>query len=209
MHKVKSIGVDLLLLFIIAAPAFIRILSNQYFSMHDDQHIARLFLLDQGIKQGYVYPRWVDGLGFGFGYPLFNFYPPFIYYVGELFHRLGFTLLWSIKLLIIGGFYLGILGMFVWMKRYIGRLGGYVSATLYTFFFYHAVLVYVRGAFAEFIALAILPFIFLTFDKLFEKTNTISAAFFGITLTLLVLTQPLVAIPAVFFFFFFFCILFF
>ncbi len=204
MQKVKPVFIDLLLLFIITAPAFIRILNNQFFTVHDDQHIVRLFLLDQGIKQGYAYPRWVDYLGFGFGYPLFNFYPPLIYYAADFFHWLGFSLIWSIKLLIIFGFYIGTIGIFILARKFIGRLGGYISSTLYTFFFYHAVLVYVRGALAEFIALSILPFVFLTFNSLFNKSNWTNSIFFGLSLALLILTQPLIAIPAVFFLFFFF-----
>src|SRR3989344_5159449 len=117
MHKLKPIIIDLVLLLIITVPAFIRILNNQFFSMHDDQHIVRLFLLDQGLKQGYLYPRWVDGLGFGFGYPLFNFYPPLIYYVAELFHLVGFSLTWSVKLTFIFGFYLGAIGIYLLVKK--------------------------------------------------------------------------------------------
>src|SRR3989338_8869606 len=131
MHRAKSIIIDLTLLFIITVPAFIRILNNQYFSIHDDQQIARLFLLDQGLKQGYLYPRWVDGLGFGFGYPLYNFYPPLIYFVGELFHLFGFSLIWSIKLVFIFGFYLGALGIYLFVKKLTNRLSALLSATLY------------------------------------------------------------------------------
>ena len=62
------------------------LLNSGYFSMHDNQHLARLFELDKAIRAGQFPVRWVAGLGFGYGYPLFNFYPPFIYYLGELFH---------------------------------------------------------------------------------------------------------------------------
>lgn len=195
MHKAKSIIIDLLLLFIITVPAFFRILNSQYFSMHDDQHIVRLFLLDQGLKQGYLYPRWVDGLGFGFGYPLYNFYPPLIYYVAELFHLVSFSLIWSVKLTFILGFYLGAFGIYLLVKKLTNRLSGFLSATLYTYFFYHAVLIYVRGALAEFISLAILPFVFLTLHNLQEKLNLKRAVLFGITLALLILIHPLIALP--------------
>lgn len=204
MGKVKSACIDLLLLLIITAPAFIRLLNNQYFSMHDDQHIVRLYLLDQGIKQGYLYPRWVDGLGFGFGYPLFNFYPPFIYYVAELFHLVGFSFIWSIKLMIIFCFYVGSLGVFLYVRKFADRYSGFLAATLYTYFFYHAVLVYVRGAFAELASLAILPFVFLAFLNLSGKINKYNLFFFAISLFLLVLAHPLIAVPAVIFLFFFF-----
>lgn len=203
MHKAKSIIIDLLLLFIITVPAFFRILNSQYFSMHDDQHIVRLFLLDQGLKQGYLYPRWVDGLGFGFGYPLYNFYPPLIYYVAELFHLVGFSLIWSVKLTFILGFYLGAFGIYLLVKKFTNRLAGFLSATLYTYFFYHAVLIYVRGALAEFISLAILPFVFLTLHNLLGKPSLKRSIIFAATLALLILTHPLIALPSLIFIGFF------
>ena len=163
--------------------------------MHDDQHIARLFLLDEGIKQGVLFPRWVGGLGFGFGYPLFNFYPPLIYYTAEAFHLLGFSLILSIKAMIITGFIIGATGMYLLAKRFMGKAAAFLSTTLYTFFTYHAVLVYVRGAFAEFFALSILPFVFLSFDTLHRKPTIRNTVLFGISFALLILAHPLIAFP--------------
>lgn len=204
MSKRLNVVFDFLLLLIITVPAFLSLLNNQYFSMHDDQHIVRLFLLDQGIKQGYLYPRWVDGLGFGFGYPLYNFYPPLIYYLGEFFHLIGFSFIWSIKLVFITGFYLSAVGIFLLVKKLTNKIAAYLSSVLYIYFFYHAVLIYVRGALAEFFSLAVLPFVFLFFDNLANKNNKKNVILFGIVLTLLVLTHPLIAIPSVFFLIFFF-----
>lgn len=193
----------LLLLFIITIPAFMRIINGQYFPMHDDQHIARLYLFDQGILQGQLYLRWVGLLGFGFGYPLFNFYPPLIYFVGEVFHLLGFSLIWSVKLTFILGFYLSAVGIFLLIKKLTNRISAFLGATLYTYFFYHAVLIYVRGALAEFFSLAILPFLFLALINLSDKANLKNGIIFGILLALLILTHPLIAFPAVMFLFLF------
>jgi hypothetical protein len=171
--------------------------------MHDDQHIARLFLLDQGLKQGYLYPRWVDFLGFGFGYPLFNFYPPLVYYVSEIFHLLELSLTWSIKLTFILGFILAAWGIFLLIKRLLGRSFGFIASVFYTYFFYHAVLIYVRGALAEFFSLTILPFVFLTFENLKRDVNFKNSVFFGFTITLLILTHPLIAFPSTIYIFLF------
>jgi len=190
---------DLLLILIITLPAFISLLKPGYFSMHDDQHIVRLFLLEKGVKQGYFFPRWVDGLGFGYGYPLFNFYPPLIYYVALFFRLIGISLIWSIKLLCIGGFLLAALGMFVLVKKLTSRLPALLASCLYTYFFYHAVNIYVRGALAEFFSMAILPYIILCFINLYEQTTLKHSLRLGIAIGLLILTHPLIAFPAVFY----------
>ncbi len=193
---------EILAVLIITIPAFISLINPHYFSMHDDQHIARLFLLDKGIKQGYLYPRWVDTLGFNFGYPLFNFYPPLVYYIGELFHLLGFSFTASIKLVFISGFLIGALGMYLLAKKHLGRIAGLMAAVLYTYFFYHAVLIYVRGALAEFFTLAILPFVFLSLDKLREDLSVKNSLVFGIVFAVLILNHPLIAVPFLFYFLF-------
>lgn len=191
------------IILIITIPSFLSLINNSYFSMHDDQHIARLFLLDKGIHQGYVYPRWVNWLGFGYGYPLFNFYPPLVYYVAEIFHLVGFSFIWSIKLTFIAGFILGAWGVYIFTRKRFGYLAGFVASTLYTFFFYHAVLIYVRGALAEFFAMAILPFVFFTISNLAENQDFKNSIYFALSFGLLILTHPLISFPALFYIFLF------
>src|SRR3989338_11447482 len=79
------------------------LLKSGLFLMHDDQHVARLFVFDEALKATQFPVRWVNGLGFGFGYPLFNFYPPLIYILGEIFHLAGFSFINSIKLVFFSG----------------------------------------------------------------------------------------------------------
>lgn len=200
MIKLRNILLELAVVVIITIPAFSSLLNNNYFSMHDDQHIARLYLLDQGIKQGNLFPRWVGELGFGYGYPLYNFYPPFIYYTAEAFHLMGMSYIWSIKAMAILGFLIGAVGIYLLSKKITqSKLAALLGETLYTYFFYHSVLIYVRGALAEFFALAVLPFVFLTYDNLSNKTKWTNILLFGISLAILILTHPLIAFPAVFF----------
>lgn len=167
--------------------------------MHDNQHIARLFLLDQGIKQGSLLPRWVDGLGFGYGYPLFNFYPPLVYYLGEFFHLIGFSFIWSIKLVFIFGFLAAAIGTYLFAKKRIGRVSALLSTVLYSYFFYHAVNAYVRGALAEFFSMALIPFMFLALDNLAENKSLINSIWFGVIFALLIICHPLIAFPSIFY----------
>ena len=206
----KLLSFEFIALIIITVLALLRLLNNQYFSIHDDQHIARLYLLDQAIRQGDLYPRWVGGLGFNFGYPLFNFYPPLIYYVSEFFHLIGFNLLWSLKLMIITGSFISSIGMYLLGKRFFNKKTGLLVATLFTFFFYRTITIYIRGAWAEFFAMSILPLVFLGLDNIYRNKNLKSILLFSISLALLILAHPLIAFPAffyigLFFIYYFFC----
>lgn len=140
-----------------------------FFSMHDDEQVARLFDLDQALKFWHIPPRIAPNLGFGYGYPFFNFYPPFAYYVAEAFKIIGFSYIGSIKLMVGLGFILGSFFMYLLSKEFFGKLGGLISAVFYTYAPYHAVDAYVRGAFPEFWSMVFLPAVFWAFYKLKQR----------------------------------------
>ena len=202
--KKHPIFLDLLILLIITIPSFISLLNNQYFAIHDNQHVVRLYLLDKGIKQGYLYPRWVDELTFGFGDPLFNFYPPLVYYLGEIFHLLGFSYIWSIKLVFIFGFIIGAISSYFLVKEILGRLAGFLGATVFTYYFYHLINAYVRGALSEFWAMNLVPFIFLFLYRLAKTPHLKTSLYLALSMALVFLAHQLVALPLIFFLFFFF-----
>lgn len=195
----KRFGLILFLIaFIVTLPIILPLLRNGYFTMHDNQHMVRLFLLDKAIYQGYLFPRWVDGLGFGYGYPLFNFYPPLIYYVALFFHLFGFSLIWSIKLMLITGFLLGFFGMYFFGKELTkSKVVGIISGIIYSYTLYHAITIYVRGAFAEFFSMAILPWLFYRFLCLFKKLDLKSVCLLSLSWAVLILTHPLIAFPSI------------
>ena len=188
-----------LLFLLIPLLAILPLLQSGYFSMHDVQHPVRLFLLDQGIKQGYVYPRWVNDLGFGYGYPLFNFYPPLIYYVAEIFVLLGFTIISSLKLMLISGFILAAVSSYLYARLLFSRKAALVVAILYTYTFYHAITIYVRGAFAEFYSMALFPLVAYFLHSLVIKPNWSKVLGLAISFALLFLCHPLIAFPALIF----------
>ena len=47
-------------------------------------HYYRLVEFAHLLRQGVWFPRWAPDLAYGFGYPLFNYYPPLTYYLGAL-----------------------------------------------------------------------------------------------------------------------------
>ena len=165
-----------------------------FFPIHDDEQIARLFDLDQALKFWHIPPRIAPNLGFGYGYPFFNFYPPFAYYIAEVFKIIGFSYVGSIKLMVGLGFILGSFFMYLLSKEFFGKLGGLISAVFYTYAPYHAVDVYVRGAFPEFWSMVFLPAIFWSFYKLKQSCKWKFFIFSIIFTSSLILTHNLVVV---------------
>src|SRR3989344_6764983 len=123
--------IDYLLLAVICIVAILPLLRPGFFPIHDDEQVGRLFELHQNVISMHIPPRLSQNLGFGYDYPLFNFYPSFVYYVSEVFVLLGFGFIDSIKLMIGLGFFLSALFMYLFAKEYWGRWGGLLAAATY------------------------------------------------------------------------------
>src|SRR4030042_1739712 len=119
------------------------------YQIHDDQQIARLYLYDQSLKSGQFPVRWIDGLGFGFGYPLYVFYPPLVYMLGELYHLIGLSYINSVKLVFFSSILFSGIAIYIFSKEIWGKLPALITALFYMFIPYRALDVYVRGALAE------------------------------------------------------------
>lgn len=182
--------IPILIIVYVSLPVF----SSNFFAVHDDQQIARIFLMKESIFSGQFPVRWVNHLGFGYGYPLFIFYPPFIYYLGVLFNLLGFSLIESVKILILLSFTLSICSMYLLLSRFYSRQVSIICASVYVLVPYRALDVYVRGALAEAFAFVFLPVILLySYDILIKPTykNLILVA---LGFAALILTHTLTAI---------------
>jgi hypothetical protein len=141
------------------------LLSTGYFPMHDDTQVARVVEMGRALREGQFPVRWVGDLGYGYGYPIFNFYGPLPYYVGGLFYALGFSGLVATKMMMALGLIAAGITMYIAVTDLVGISGGVLAAALYMYAPYHAVDAYVRGAVGEYWALIFLPLIFWGFKR--------------------------------------------
>ena len=185
----------ILFILLISALASLPLLKPGLHQIHDDQQIARLYLFDQAIKAGQFPVRWVDELGFGFGYPLFNFYPPLVYFLGELFHLLGFGFIDSTKLVFATSVFASGIAMYIFARSLWDRLPSLVASAFYIFLPYRALDIYVRGALAESFSFVWLPLILWSFYKLITTSKLIYIFLSAIFLALLVATHNLIFLP--------------
>lgn len=188
-HRNYQLFIYLILAFFSVAAFF----TNGFFIVHDSVQPARIFEMAKGLLDGNFPVRWAPDLGFGLGYPLFNFYSVLPYYIGGLVTLLGFDIITATKFV----FVLGILGsgisMYFFAKAFFGRTAALCASIIYLYFPYHAVNIYVRGDLAELCAYAILPLIFLSLFKIHisEKFTKLYVILGSVSLACLIITHNL------------------
>jgi hypothetical protein len=137
-----------------------------YFNMHDDLQMMRQLQMEKCFLDFQIPCRWVPDMGYEYGFPLFNFYPPLPYLIGELVRFAGFSFITTVKLTFALSIIVSAITMYLLAKEFFGRVGGVLSSVFYVWAPYRAVDVYVRGAMNESWAIAWFPLIMWASYKL-------------------------------------------
>ncbi|HSH01888.1 MAG TPA: 6-pyruvoyl-tetrahydropterin synthase-related protein, partial [Anaerolineae bacterium] len=175
-------------------------------------HYYRIPYLHDLWQQGTFFTRWNPDLFLGYGYPLFNFYPPlsaysltFIYQLTGQNGPLALNLTSALTLA------LGPLGMFLLIKTWHGPRRALLASTAYLFAPYYIYQTFQRGSLSNAWAMALFPWAIWALYQLYHhrqnrwlwlSTITIAAIFLShivasfiffpalITITLAILTLP-------------------
>ncbi len=142
-----------------------------FFPMHDDTQVARVVTMGNALREGQFPVRWVSDLGYGYGYPIFNFYGPLPYYVGGFLYALGVAPLAATKIMMALGFVGPATILFLLLYQAVGWQGAAVSGLFFLFSPYHAVQGYVRGAVGEYWAINFWPLILFAVWHALQKSN--------------------------------------
>lgn len=170
MKKIKLL--PYLIVILLSIPAVFALFKPGYWNMHDDMQTIRQLEMEKCLKDGQIPCRWTPDLGFSYGYPLFNFYPPMPYLVGQVFRTTGFSFIDTVKATAIVQVLLASVFMYLLASSVFGIKGGILSSLFYTYAPYHALNIYIRGAMNEAWATVFFPLIFYFSRKLIlEKKN--------------------------------------
>jgi hypothetical protein len=164
--------------------------SSGFFPMHDDTQVARVVEMGKALRWGQFPVRWVSDLGYGYGYPIFNFYGPLPYYAGGFFSAIGIPGLLATKIMIILGVLLGAIFMYCLSSRFFGKIAGVLSSVSFVFAIYRAVQLYVRGSIGEYWAISFFPLALLGILLAFQKQNK-SSLILGLGLMGIILSHTL------------------
>ncbi len=142
-----------------------------FFPTHDNTGPARVYEIAKALSYGQFPVRWVPDLGYGYGYPLFNFYAPLPYYLGGIFNLFGLSSILSTKIMFLIGILLSGFCMYLFIREFSSEIVAVTTAIIYIYVPYHAVNIYVRGAVGEYYAYGFLPLLFLGIYKILVKNN--------------------------------------
>lgn len=140
-------------------------------------HVYRAAELGHVLRAGVFYPRWAPDLYFGYGYPIFNYYAPFTYYLANLFDLLpGIDIVGGVKAVFVLGFVVASLGAYLLGRELFGSLAGagagVLAAASFTFSPYVVFIdPYARGVLAEHFAICLFPLAFYAFRRLMSRVG--------------------------------------
>ncbi len=158
-------------------------------------HVFRLAELSRLVRGGELYPRWASNFYFGYGYPIFNYYAPFSYYVGLLFDLLPFiNPVGATKLIFISSILLGGWGTFQYVRLHFGDRAGYAATAVFVYAPYIQYIdPHARGVSPESFALGLFPITLWGLESLRREPSGRRFLFSGLAVTALVTSHNIMA----------------
>lgn len=132
-------------------------------------HLYRLLELDHLLRQGVLFSRWAPDLYYGYGYPIFNFVPPLPYYLAEVLHATGLSLVHTILASFLVTLLASGVTMYFFVRDIFGSEAGLLSAIAYMYAPFHLYDILFRGHLPGAVAMVLYPLILWSFRRLVNK----------------------------------------
>lgn len=129
-------------------------------------HLYRLVALDRVLEQGALFTRWLPDLVYGYGSPLFVYYPPLAYYLAEIPHALGLDAVYAFNLSMALALVVAAWGVYLFVREIFGAAAGIVAAVAYAYSPFQLLNVYARGSLPTAWGMAFLPLALWAFYRL-------------------------------------------
>jgi len=162
-------------------------------------HVYRAAELGHVLQQGLLYPRWAPNLYLGYGYPIFNYYAPLTYYLGNLFALLlpAAGVVAGVKAVFVLGLALASLGAYLLGREFFDPAAGLLAAAAFTFCPYVLFIdPHARGDLAEHFAICLLPLTLTCFHRLARSPGRGTLLASAVSLAALVFSHNLLGLVA-------------
>lgn len=200
VYPKKSVNLLFLLIVLSFLPLISIFRKGTYESGDLSLHVKIAMSFYESLQDGNIIPRWANIVCYGYGCPQFVFMYPLPYYIISLFHFLGFSFIFSVKLLLISSFLASGIAIYFWIKDLFGKIPAFVSALFYLFAPYHLIDMHFRVSIGEMLAFVFLPLIFLSTNKLIKIKNYKWFFINGFLFFLLILAHQAIVLASLFLF---------
>jgi hypothetical protein len=147
LRQVRRLDLNLPLICLFLLPAFHPLLKPTLTLSSDGLvHLYRLVALDHAVSQGVLFPRWMPDLVFGYGLPLFVYYPPLSYYIAELPHALGLHTVFAMNASLALSLLVGAWGIYLFVRDLFNPTAGLLAAIAYAYAPFQLLNLYSRGS---------------------------------------------------------------
>ncbi|MCA9372202.1 hypothetical protein KC726_04890 [Candidatus Woesebacteria bacterium] len=149
--------------------------SQEMFVGHDETQAARIVEFSYDLQHGMIPPRIALHMSYGLGYPLFNYYAPFAYWVTSGLHMVGFDVVSALQLSFGLALLTGGLAMYLFLRHNLRSLASLVGSIAYVSSPFVAVDIFVRANLAELWFFALLPLAFFMLERNDKKRALMTA----------------------------------
>jgi hypothetical protein len=157
-------------------------------------HTQRLMSFYNLLANYHLIPRWTPEFNAGYGDPHFLFAYFLPYFLGSIFHFIGFSFLMSLKFVLAFSFIASGVAMYFWVREELGDKAGFVSAIFYLFMPYHLVDIHFRATVAENLSFVFLPPILLSIKKNIENGSKKWTIILSVGTGLLILSHQAISV---------------
>jgi len=142
---------------------------NMMFDFHDETQPARISEFVLNLKNGIIPPRMAPRFSFNLGYPVFNHYAPFSYWVSSIINLIGFDIADTVKLSFLLAIIVGLISSLLFFQLFFDFFPSFLASILYVSSPWIAVEIFIRGNLAEVWFFAIMPLAFWIIYKNSQK----------------------------------------
>ncbi len=162
-------------------------------------HVQRIYAMSLMLAEGDLWPRWITYFHLGYGYPIFNYYPPGVFHLGGILVLLGMSATTAFTVVSAFAWIVGSVGTYGLTRSFLPGHAAILSAMIWAYAPSRLFEVWNQGSLPQMMASALIPWLLWGIIKVAENPTRRNLLAIALPLAGIILThQPITIITALF-----------